>query len=145
MLWICRDCGNGVFAANALLVTTMGWTALDGDTGMCPICSRPQEAADAGFFARSAAIRLERANRAIAVSRTLVERSRRPRWDEPLVVDAADRLGFDRVPCPACNGRGDLDCPNCEGHGDVWRSGVTTMARSGLLRLAMWPGKPPKH
>jgi hypothetical protein len=39
LLWTCRDCGIEVLAADPVLVTTIGWTGLDGNTGRCAPCS----------------------------------------------------------------------------------------------------------
>ncbi len=139
MLWICRECANEVEANDLVLATTIGWTALDGDTGVCPVCSQPSRTGTMYPRAAAAAIRRARANHAIEVSRAMVARARQTRWDEPFVKGAAERLGFKRVPCLACQGTADSHCPNCEGEGAIWRSHLTTISRNGLIRLAMWP------
>src|SRR4051812_38450476 len=39
MLWICRECGTESSAEEVWLVAAIGWTGLDGDTGVCAPCS----------------------------------------------------------------------------------------------------------
>jgi hypothetical protein len=138
MLWICRDCGNEVAANDAVLATTIGWTGLDGDTGVCPVCSEPRTA---GLSPRAAeaAIRRARTDRAIEISRAMRRRLELSRREAPILDESAARLGFTRIPCFACQETGDPHCPNCEGVGDVWRNGSTTVSRFGLLRVAMRP------
>lgn len=145
MEWTCRDCGNEVVANDVVLVATIGWTGLDGDTGRCPVCSHPGEPESINPRLAASAARHARSLRALGVSQRMVEKARVARWDDPFVQAAAERLGFAVVPCVACQGRGDPHCPNCEGAGEVWRSGIATVSRAGLLRLAMMPqarGKP---
>src|SRR5438132_1402675 len=122
MLWICRDCGNEVAAIDSVLVATVGWTALDGDTGRCPICSEPRRSQTLYPRAAESAARRVRTESAIEISRAMVARARSRRLDDPVVEAAARHLGFTKAPCFACQGRGDTHCPNCEGVGDIWRN-----------------------
>jgi ribosomal protein L37AE/L43A len=77
MMWICRDCGNEVAGADAVLVTTIGWTALDGDTGRCPMCSHPGDREALHPLVASSEALERQARRAIEITKAMVERSRR--------------------------------------------------------------------
>lgn len=139
MVWICRDCGTESATSDPVVVTSLGWSGLDGDTGICPQCAATAITEAAHPRACSSAHRHEQSLRALALSRSMVERSRGPSWDDGQVERAARRLGFAEVPCFACGAVGDPHCPNCEGVGRVWRKGSTTLPKGGLMRLAMWP------
>jgi hypothetical protein len=40
VVWFCRECGAEVSSPEELLVVSIGWTALDGDSGICSPCGR---------------------------------------------------------------------------------------------------------
>jgi hypothetical protein len=135
MLWNCRDCGNELRVDDPVLASAIGWTALDRNTGLCPLCSTssyPDARHPNGQRTH------ERSRRPLEISRSMVLRWEESRHDE--AVDAlAQRLGFTETPCIACQGRGKARCPNCEGCGSVWRKGSTTVSRAILMRLAVLP------
>lgn len=144
MLWMCRDCGLEVVAADPVLVTTIGWTGLDGDTGVCSICSgRGRRRSGVHPRTHETALRHERSDRAVAVSRALIERARRSKAGDAVLDsrldEAARRLGLQPTTCAACGGSGVPGCRACEGTGRVWCGQNTTIARSRLLYLATWP------
>lgn len=139
MLWICRECGIEFPSDDELVVALAGWTSLDGDTGICPDCAGALTGGIEGSRLRRAEDRRRRSQRALSVTRALLDRSRRPPWNEAALEAAADRLGFEPEICPACRSANDRRCPNCEGNGIVWRQGATSLTAAGLLRLAMWP------
>jgi hypothetical protein len=138
-LW--RECGDEIAGDNVFDVAWSGWTALDGDTGVCPPCSGLTAKQGDGRLVDDTAHRLWRSHRAILTTRALVDRSRRPRWDESLIEAAADRLGFVPEICTACRPAPADSCPLCEGTSVVWRRGNETMSGGDLLRIAMWPPK----
>jgi hypothetical protein len=140
VLWVCRECGLEVEARDPVLVITIGWTGLDGDTGVCSPCKRRPPIA-LGKSARASAVRIEASTRAVATSRARVRQALQPRWDQALVEQAATRLGFAPEDCRACvaDDAGGPTCPACEGAGEVYRRGDTTVSRWGLLKLSMWP------
>jgi hypothetical protein len=79
MIWICRDCGTEASASDVVLVMSLGWQGLDGDTGVCWPCvakqsDRPPARTEIGRLTEQ---RIERSGRAVAASRLLVDRSRR--------------------------------------------------------------------
>jgi hypothetical protein len=81
MLWVCRECGTEVSAASDVLVSSIGWTGLDGDTGLCSLCGRKQREAprtDNVVVLRSKE-KYERTQRALAVTRLMIDRARRER------------------------------------------------------------------
>ncbi len=81
MLWVCRDCGSEVSAASDVLVATIGWTGLDGDSGVCSPCSRRQRddpRTDNVVVLRSKES-YQRTQRALAVTRLMIDRAARAR------------------------------------------------------------------
>jgi hypothetical protein len=83
MLWICRECGAEVAASDQILVVTIGWTALDGDTGVCSPCVRRSkgDATTGNLFAQRTRRVIETSERAVSLSRMRVERARRQSVD----------------------------------------------------------------
>ena len=79
MDWICRDCGSQVVADDLALVVHAGWTGLDGDTGSCPVCSDRQLHDRAHRRALGTVERIEESERAVAMTRALVNRWRAAR------------------------------------------------------------------
>ena len=140
VVWVCRDCGLEVEARDSVLVSTIGWTALDGDTGVCAPCSRRAAATTTSAVRRTLHC-LEASERAVATSRARVEQARAARWDDAYVHQAAIRLGFVSRPCDACDGRRDESCRQCDGEGEVWRRGETMVSRATLLKLGMLPSR----
>jgi hypothetical protein len=139
MEWICRDCGHVVSATDEVLAITIGWTALDGDTGVCPICSIGDRSVDSQTLGGEPARRRQITRRLVAATHARVAKARRPRWDQARVDAVAKRLGFVATGCLACGRAGDAECANCEGSGEVWRRGSITIGRADLLRLGMLP------
>lgn len=136
MLWICRECGHEVEAKDPVLVTTIGWTALDGDTGICAPCG---VAPPPVHIAERVADLIERSDRAIASTHARIAQSRRLPADEP-VDRAARRLGFAPATCPSCAGDGGdagASCAPCEGDGKLWQRGAVILTRTKLRQLAM--------
>lgn len=81
MLWVCRECGTEVSAASDVLVSSIGWTGLDGDTGLCSVCERKQRESartDNVVLLRSKD-KYQRTQRALAVTRLMIDRARRER------------------------------------------------------------------
>ncbi len=81
MLWVCRECGSEVSAASDVLVATIGWTGLDGDSGVCSPCTKKQvetPRADNVVLLRSKE-QYDRTQRALAVTRLMIDRARRSR------------------------------------------------------------------
>lgn len=143
MVWVCRECGLEVEARDAVLVTTMGWTAVDGDRGVCPPCSRreAETATTATPAVHQTRQRLEASERAITMSRAGVGPARASRWDDRSVRDAATRLGFALRPCQACHGSPDARCTQCDGRGVVWQREDVTLSPTALLSSGMLPAR----
>jgi hypothetical protein len=82
VLWICRECGTEVSAASLLLVASLGWIGLDGDTGVCAPCAGKAKADDRADGDSSIRRRtdesLDRSERALATSRVRIDRNRQP-------------------------------------------------------------------
>lgn len=139
MLWICRECGVEAQCDDDVGVAWLGWSGLDGDTGVCATCSGGSGQAGS-IRLRQAAQRRGRSERALAVTRALIARARQRAWDESVLEDAAERLGFSPRVCGECRGaRSTTRCPTCEGAGILWGRAATLLCGSALLRLAMWP------
>jgi hypothetical protein len=68
VLWICRDCGTEASAKDAALAIGIGWTALDGHTGLCPICSHPTTASRTTLLDRSRA-RIRQSRERVVITR----------------------------------------------------------------------------
>jgi hypothetical protein len=130
-----------ISADDILVAAWIGWTALDGDTGICPPCGGAAARESIGVRTREALIRQHRSGRAIMMSRIMIERARRRRWDETALEAAADRLGFSPEVCTECGPSPDRQCAICEGTGITWRRGAAIVTGSGLLRLGMAPGR----
>jgi hypothetical protein len=71
MEWTCRECGNEVTADDVVLVVTIGWVALDGDTGVCPLCK--ENGSDP--LVPSPLGRIEASRRHIEATRELIRKS----------------------------------------------------------------------
>jgi hypothetical protein len=139
MTWICRECGDEVAGAEPFDAAWACWTKLDGNTGICPSCSRLAVGrADTSRIADTQS-RLWCARRAVAKLRGLPDRCRRPRWDEALIEEAADRLGYAPDVCDACTQSDAPQCSRCDGKRIVWRRGCESICGREVLRRAMWP------
>ena len=77
MEWTCRECGMQVVASHEILVLTIGWTGLDGDTGVCTICDRRARTRLKHPQAQEMRDRCEASQRAIAISRAMMRRTTR--------------------------------------------------------------------
>jgi hypothetical protein len=143
MLWICRECGVEAPCEDDVAATWLGWTALDGDTGVCPTCGSSPVVNGGGIRTRQAAQqRQQRSERALALTRALVARSRGRVWDERMLEEEAERLGFSPHVCGTCRSSTEKRCTVCEGTGILWRRGTMLLSSSALVRLAMKPRKP---
>ena len=82
MVWICRECGTEVPAADVAHVERIGWKGLDGDTGLCRICHSGQREKILGPYddlARRSTLCRQRSDRAVAAARRAVAKDRRSR------------------------------------------------------------------
>jgi hypothetical protein len=78
MIWVCRDCGNEASASDVVLVMSLGWRGLDGDTGVCAPCAaqqsdQPPPRTDFGFFS---GLRMARSGRAVTASHLALDHAR---------------------------------------------------------------------
>jgi hypothetical protein len=76
MLWSCRDCGHEVAASDPVLATTIGWTDLDGDTGLCPICSEKHGACMRSALVARSRSRIDASRAQLAISREMIRKMR---------------------------------------------------------------------
>lgn len=141
MLWICRECGVEAPCEDDVGATWLGWTGLDGDTGVCPTCGGGTVADVGGTRTGQAAQRRRLSERALALTRMRIARSRGRAWDESVLEEAAERLGFSPHVCASCRLSSEIRCDVCEGAGILWRRGTTLLCGSALVRLAMWPSR----